>query len=126
MQKGLPIEKDEEKDDFENRVWLIEGRHPEHCTSLLTLRTHVEPQKAQYIKNRAFDDGHYKKMIVEYLRRYGEASRTEIDALLLDKLSDALDTDQKRNKVRNLLQALARKGAIQNAGSRRYPKWGLH
>lgn len=36
-----------------------------------------------------------------------------------------LDENQKRNKIRNLLQAMANAGFIRNAGSRRYPQWAL-
>ena len=121
VQKRLSIDKDEAKEL--RGQGLVEGRYPN-----LYVGAHLAPtsdEKAQYIKNRAFDDDHYKQMIVEYLKQYGEASRSEIDALLLDKLSDALDTDQKRNKVRNLLQTLFREGTIRNVGSRRYSKWEL-
>lgn len=121
VQKRLSIDKDEAKEL--RGQGLVEGRYPN-----LYVAAHLAPtsdEKAQYIKNRAFDDDHYKQMIVEYLKQYGEASRSEIDALLLDKLSDTLDTDQKRNKVRNLLQTLFREGTIRNAGSRRYSKWEL-
>ena len=46
-------------------------------------------------------------MIIKYLRQYHKASRQDLDTLLLDKLSDVLDDAQKRNKVRNLVQAMA-------------------
>ena len=64
-------------------------------------------------------------MIVKYLRQYHKASRQDLDTLLLDKLSDVLDDAQKRNKVRNLVQAMANAGIVRNAGSRRYPQWVL-
>ncbi len=105
------------------RQKLVEGRFPK-----LFVAAHIASatdDKAQYIKNRAFDDGHYKQMVIEYLKKYGQASRQEIDTLLLDKLSDVLDTGQKQNKVKNLLQAMSAGGSIQNAGSRRFPKWVL-
>ncbi len=57
-------------------------------------------------------------MLVQYLREFGTASRKDVDDLLWDKLSDALDEAQKTNKIGNLLSALRRKGVIFNAGSK--------
>ncbi|GAB6270238.1 MAG: hypothetical protein STSR0003_00770 [Smithella sp.] len=48
-------------------------------------------------------------MIISFITEYGSASRKDIDNLLLDKLSDALDEQQKKNKVRNLIYAMANK-----------------
>ena len=64
-------------------------------------------------------------MIVEYIKKYGHATRQEIDTLLLDKLSDVLALVQKRNKIHNLLHMLVRRQLIRNTGSRRFPKYVL-
>jgi ATP-dependent DNA helicase RecG len=82
-------------------------------------------KKAAYIKTRAFDDQHYADMLVQYLREFGTASRKDVDDLLWDKLSDALDEAQKANKIGNLLSGLRRKGVIFNAGSKPAPAWKL-
>ncbi|MCB1468345.1 MAG: transcriptional regulator, partial [Rhizobiaceae bacterium] len=82
-------------------------------------------KKAEYIKTRAFDDQHYADMVVEFLRKFGSASRKDVDDLLWDKLSDALDDTQKRNKIGNLLSGLRRKDVIFNAGSKPAPQWKL-
>ena len=100
---------------------LVEGRFPN-----VFVAAHVASiagDKARYIRNRAFDDQHYKEMILKYLQQYRGAGRREIDVLLLDKLSDVLNERQRRNKVKNLLSALAKEGLVTNAGSRRYPRW---
>jgi ATP-dependent DNA helicase RecG len=48
------------------------------------------------------------------------------DILLLDKLSDALDDQQKKNKVRNLIYAMANKdNSIVTKGSSAKPHWIL-
>jgi ATP-dependent DNA helicase RecG len=99
----------------------VEGRFPNvfvtaHIASLTG-------DRARYIRNRAFDDEHYKQMILKYLKQYRRVGRREIDTLLLDKLPDILNEGQRRNKVKNLLNALANDGLIRNAGSRRYPQW---
>lgn len=93
---------------------LIEGRKPNYHISE-QLADHSD-ERAQYIRNRAFDDEHYKKQILEYLEVYKEAKRLDINVLILDKLPDVLDINQKDNKVKNLLQALRREGLIELDG----------
>ena len=47
------------------------------------------------------------------------ATPLQLEELLMDKLPDLLDVDQKKNKIRNLLQELARKdGSVMNVGGR--------
>jgi ATP-dependent DNA helicase RecG len=53
--------------------------------------------------------------------KFGSASRTDLDELLLDKLPDVLDETQKYNKVTNLLASLRRAGKIHVIGR----KWLL-
>ena len=43
--------------------------------------------------------------------------------LLWSKLSDALDSTQKQNKIGNLLTGMRIGGLITNAGTRKVPKW---
>jgi ATP-dependent DNA helicase RecG len=122
IQKRQPISKDEAI--TLRRLQLVEGRFPN-----LFVAAHIASvtgDKARYIRNRAFDDEHYKQMIIKYLQQYPNASRQDIDTLLLDKLSDVLSENQKRIKVKNLLAAMSRDGLIHNAGSRRFPRWVLY
>ena len=106
------------------RMKLLEGRYPN-----LFVAAHIASstnEKAQYIKNRAFDDVHYKELILTYLKKYGKASKKEIEGLLVDKLSDVLNDKQKRNKVQNLLSAMAGKdGTIRSVGAGRRWHWEL-
>ena len=106
------------------RKGLVEGRKPRFRVSSAVAA--ASGKKAAYIKTRAFDDQHYADMVVQYLREFGSASRKDVDDLLWDKLSDALDEAQKANKIGNLLSGLRRKDVIFNAGSRAAPKWELH
>ena len=76
---------------------LVEGRYPNVFVSSKIAATTGE--KAQYIKNRAFDDEHYRKLILEFIAKYGSASRKDIDNLILDKLPDVLHHRQKKNKA---------------------------
>lgn len=105
------------------RAGLIEGRKPHLHVSALVAK--VTASKADYIRTRAQDDTFYKQLIVDYLTKFGSATRKDIDDLLLTKLSEALDADQKENKIGHLLTSLRRAGRIQNAGSRKAPRWVL-
>lgn len=102
---------------------LIEGRSPHYFISAKV--ADWAGQKARYIRNRALDDEYYRRLIVEYLQKFKQANRQELDDLLLSKLSEVLAPAQKQHKVRNLIQSLRRDGAIQNAGSKRSPAWVL-
>jgi ATP-dependent DNA helicase RecG len=102
---------------------LIEGRKPNYFVSAMVAA--ATASKADYIRTRAQDDEFYAKLLTDYLDRYGEATRTEINQLLLRKLSEALTAEQKDNKVANLLTSLRRKGRIRNTGSRGHPVWKL-
>lgn len=89
---------------------LVEGRKPNLHISARVAKESGD--KAEYIRNRGFDDQHYKRLICEYIEKFGQARRSDIDRLLLDKLPDVLDEQQKANKVRNLLQNLKNQGDI--------------
>jgi ATP-dependent DNA helicase RecG len=101
---------------------LIEGRKPNfHISSVVAEKT---GQKAEYIKTRGLKDDHFKKLILEYLDKYTEATREDIDNLLLDILPGVLDEKQRKNKIRNLVYALSKRDKIiKNQGTSRYPKW---
>ena len=100
---------------------LIEGRkNALHISAAVAAAT---DQKAQYIRTRRQDDEHYRRLILDYLKQWHEASTRELRELLFPKLSDVLSTEQKEHKVHNLLTGLREVGAVQNVGSRRYPKW---
>ncbi len=114
IQKREPIS----KEDAERlkRLKLIEGRYPNlFVAAPIALATN---KRAEYIRNRAFDDDYYKKLIVDYIKKFRSASRRDINKLLWNKLSDVLDEKQKKNKIRNLLTALSTKDkVIKNIGS---------
>ena len=93
---------------------FIEGRKPNYHISAQLAQDSSD--KAEYIRHRAFDDQHYKQLIIEYLEKFKIARRADIDRLLLDKLPDVLDEQQKHYKVKNLLQSLKNQGVICNSG----------
>ncbi len=103
---------------------FVEGRKPNYYLSSQVIEpTKNESLKAAYIRNKGFDDTHYKKMILEYLKQWKEASRNQIENLLWDKLSDTLDEKQKKNKVMNYLQDLRKDNKI---GVGKGKKWKLN
>jgi ATP-dependent DNA helicase RecG len=121
VQKNRPI--DEESFKRLKVRKLIEGRRPNLFVSAKIAA--ATGDKATYIKNRAFDKQYYKDMVVEYLERFGEATRKDLDELLLEKLSDKLDPKQKRHSITNLLQEMKRAGQIMPDGTTRWAKWRM-
>jgi len=113
---------DEEIKDLKD-FGLIEGRKPNYIISAkITASVSSEELKAQYIKHRGLDDEHYKKLIVEYLKKFEKSPRKNIEKFLWDKLPDILTETQKKNKVTNLLSALRIEGTIKNID---YSGWTL-
>lgn len=120
LQKNLPISANDAKNL--KKEGLIEGRKGQYFISANISET--VGQKAQYVKNKAFDKDHYKAMILKFLDTYQEASRKEIDELVADKLSDVLSEQQKKRKINNLLYEMSNKDkSIKNYGNDRFPKW---
>lgn len=103
---------------------LIEGRKPNfHISSSVA---NVTGEKSDYIKQRGFKDEHYKRMVLDFIKEYGSATRQDIDKLILDILPKVLDKKQKSNKIRNMIYAMSKKDkTIKNQGTVRYPKWVL-
>ena len=122
VQKKIAITKDAA--DFLKKQKLIEGRSPGYYVSASVAK--ITGKKAQYIKNKSFDDKYFKDLVLEYIKNYGQVTKEEIDNLLLDKLPAILDKEQKKNKIRNLLYSLSKKEqVVENKGTKRYPMWKL-
>lgn len=102
---------------------LIEGRAPNLFVSAKVAEW--TGQKANYIHNKGLDDGYYRTLVTDYLQKYGQATRRDLEDLLLTKLPDVLDAAQKAHKVRNLLQAMRRGGLIHRAGPKATAVWRL-
>ena len=122
VQKGIEISR--ENANSLRRKAFVEGRYPKlYVSHKIALST---GSKAQYIKNRAFDDRHYKDMISEFIKKYGSATRKDIDDLIFDKLSDALDEKQKKDKIKNILSSMhKREKTIKNYKKSPKSKWVL-
>jgi Predicted transcriptional regulator containing an HTH domain and an uncharacterized domain shared with the mammalian protein Schlafen len=122
VQKGYPIS-DEEYHSLKSKK-LIEGRRP-HLFVSEQVAAETDT-RAEYIRKRSFDKQHFKDLVVSYLKRYDRADRKEINKLLLDKVSDALDDEQKRLFIKNLLRDMRNEGTIHTTGSKTFgAKWVL-
>jgi ATP-dependent DNA helicase RecG len=93
---------------------LIEGRYPNVYVAAQIAK--ATEQEADYTKHRAFDKQYYKDLVLAFLDQHGEASPGDIQRLLMDKLSDLLNEEQNKNKIRNIVQEMSRKGQIRNTG----------
>lgn len=119
VQKGQTLSADEVK--TLRALGLIEGRVPKVFISAKV--ADAAGQKATYIHNRGLDDGYYQQLVLDYLKKYGQATRADLDALLLAKLPDVLQDQQRANKVKNLLQGMRRAQLIQLRGTRPNLLW---
>lgn len=122
VQKKKSIADDDYK--YLKRLGFIEGRKPHIFLSHAVIKPlDNDDLKAEYIRNKGFDDGYCKDLIIEYLTKWKEASRKQMENLLWDKLSDVLEEKSKKNKVMHLLQVLRREGKIKVKEGR---KWMLN
>lgn len=113
VQKKQTITKD--ATDLLRKEKLIEGRGSNIYVSASVAR--VTNRQADYIKNKGFDDEYYRNLIREYIKKFNQATRKQLDELLMDKLPDILNEQQKVNKITNLIANLRDKEEIINEGS---------
>lgn len=119
VQKKKPIT--DEQAAYLRKRKFIEGRKPNfYLAHKVVSRTKDSNLKGQYIKNRSFDDEYFMKLVIEYLKKFGKASRKDINGLLFGKLSDVLNDDQKKNKVDYLLKKLKEQGKIKSNEERQW------
>ena len=93
---------------------LIEGKRPNiHISSNVAKYT---SQEDDYIKLRGIDDEYAKKIMLDYLKEFKRAKKSDFVKVLLPKLPDVLDAEQKKNKIKNYLQDLRVAVKIKNEG----------
>ena len=122
LQKAKPLHKHEIQELRKRN--LVEGR-----VNRLHIAAHIAAitgEKVKYTKNKAFDKQYYKDLVLKYLEQFGRASRKDLFNLLVDKLPDALNEKQKKNRVKNLLYEMSHKDkSIKTEGSTNGARWGL-
>lgn len=89
---------------------LIEGR--KNALYFAKSVAKATGQKAEYTRNKGFDDNYYKDLILKALDQHVTMSRLEIDTLLMTKLPEALTDKQKVSKIGNLLTSLRKADKI--------------
>ena len=89
---------------------LIEGR--KNALYFAKSVAKATGQKAEYTRNKGFDDNYYKDLILKALGQHVTMSRPEIDTLLMTKLPEALTDKQKVSKIGNLLTSLRKADKI--------------
>lgn len=106
------------------KLGVIEGKVPNIYLSA-SVASMID-EKAQYIKNKGFNDDYYKQMIIDYLKSFKKAKKKDIVELLFDKLPNVFDEKQKDAKVRNLLSSLKQQGIIDTDNrNKRISNWIL-
>jgi len=91
----------------------VEGGKRNPYISLVVVKSSKDSElRTTYIKNKSFDDDYFRKLIVDYISKFGSASKKDIKQLLIDKLSDYLTSTQKINKIDNYLRWLKERGYI--------------
>ncbi|MBK8099850.1 MAG: putative DNA binding domain-containing protein [Planctomycetes bacterium] len=121
VQKGVPIGRDEHR--VLKAAKLVEGRYPNVIVASAMAKATGET--ARHIRHRGLDKRFYLDLMLELIRVHGPVGRKDLDELLLSKLPERMSEEQKRIKVRNLVQELRLSGRIANRGSRAEPKWVL-
>ena len=119
LQKGLSISREDHR--RLKSADLVEGRFPNIIVAAAVAKATGEA--GRHIRERGFDKQYYLDLILALVAEHGPVDRREVDQVLVPKLPDRLTDEQKRRKVRNLLQELRRAGKIVNLGSRSRPRW---
>lgn len=111
VQKQLPLN-DEEWKTVKSKG-LVEGRKTSPFLSHSVIETiDSETLKEQYVRNKAFDNNYYKKLILSYIYEWENASLSQLEQLLSCKLPDSYSPVQKKRKISNLLANLRRDDCI--------------
>lgn len=114
LQKGHSLQTDEVK--HLRRQGFVEGRKSNlHISATVAQKT---DQKADYLRLRGITDDYMKQMIIDYLKKFGTGSKSDFERLLIDKISDSLDENQKQHKLKNILQAMKKGNIIEPLGKK--------
>lgn len=123
VQKNIVITK--EQSDYLRKNKLIEGRYPNIYVSKGI--SEIVNEKVAYTKNSGFDDQYYKDLVIKHLNNWGCITKKELDELLMNKLPESLNIEQKKRKIKYLVnETLAQKeNKIENIGNNAKPIWTL-
>ena len=124
VQKDILITK--EQSDLLRKHKLIEGRYPKIYVSKGI--SEIINDKVNYTKNAGFNNQYYKDLVLKYIKDFGSITKKELDELLIDKLPDNLNNEQKKRKIKYLVNETLgkRENKLKNIGSRNLPIWTLN
>ncbi len=109
IQMHRPLSKEEI--DYLRKRKLVEGR--KNALYFAKSVAGATGQKAEYTRNKGFDDEYYRDLIMKALEQHERMNRPEINALLMNKLPEALTEKQKLSKIGHLLTYLRQSGKIE-------------
>lgn len=121
VQKNIAITK--QQLDLLRKNNLIEGRYPNIYVSKGI--SEMVNDKVSYTKKSGFNDQYYKDLVLKYIKDFGSITKKDLDELLMSKLPDSLNEDQKKTKIKYLINVCLQKKEkkIENIGTNRYPVW---
>lgn len=124
VQKNIGITK--EQSDLLKKQKLIEGRYPNVYVSKGI--SEIVDDKVSYTKKSGFNDQYYKDLVLKYINDFGSITKKDLDELLMDKLPDNLSEEQKKRKIKYLVNDTMqnKEHKIKNIGTLRYPVWKLN
>lgn len=108
VQKQKPLTDSEFK--YLKAKKLIEGRKNNYIISSTVAK--VTHQESDYMRLRGITDDYCKKMILDFIKEFKSARRANLEEFLLPKLPDNLNEQQKKDKIKNLLQTLKKEKKI--------------
>lgn len=122
LQKGQRISKVDA--DYLRSKKLIEGRYPNvYVPSNIAEVTNT---RGKYLDRVGFNNMHYKELILEYLRKFQPASKSQLYTDISDKFPSYLTVEQKNKKLDNLLNNLSKKeNKIESIGYGKKATWKL-
>jgi ATP-dependent DNA helicase RecG len=102
---------------------LIEGRKPNFRVASPALVR--EEERATFVKNRAHDFEHYRKLVLDYVVQFQPVKRKDLNGLLLKMLPATFTPAQRDSYIHNLLTRLKRDGDIRRTGWAKAAVWVL-
>lgn len=108
---------------FEETILFSDANLP---TDNLSINYKNIAENLETIKNKIERPNFIREIIIEFLKSKHNASRSEIDEVVLSKLYDSRTEKQKRDHIKNQLQELSKEGIIKNISkSTKFPSWIL-
>jgi ATP-dependent DNA helicase RecG len=115
VQKGKTLNDAEVKALKEKK--LIQGRRGRFYVSARVAA--VTGGQVEHVLDSGVEESHYKELVLTLIRKFGPVTPVQIGEMLIPKLPRVLSEQQKKAKVRNLVQEMSRDdGSIRNVGKR--------